>query len=44
MATPDIEQARSWVDTDPVITSGEMVAEYHKLYGSAALMMAGMFR
>ena len=39
MATPDIEQARSWVDTDPVITSGEMVAEYHKLYGSAALMM-----
>jgi uncharacterized protein YciI len=39
MATPDIEQAKAWVDTDPVITSGEMVAEYHKLYGSAALMM-----
>ena len=39
MATPDIEQARAWVDTDPVIISGEMVAEYHKLYGSAALMM-----
>lgn len=39
MATPDIEQARTWVDTDPVIISGEMVAEYHKLYGSAALMM-----
>ncbi|MCA1854981.1 YciI family protein [Massilia oculi] len=39
MATPDIEQARTWVETDPVITSGEMVAEYHKLYGSAALMM-----
>lgn len=39
MATPDIEQAKSWVDTDPVILSGEMVAEYHKLYGSAALMM-----
>lgn len=38
MATPDIEVARTWVATDPVIISGEMVAEYHKLYGSAALM------
>ncbi|MGH8855243.1 MAG: YciI family protein [Telluria sp.] len=39
LATPDIEQARSYVETDPVIISGVMVAEYHKLYGSAALMM-----
>lgn len=39
MATPDIEQARRYVETDPVITSGEMVAEYHKFYGSAGLMM-----
>jgi uncharacterized protein YciI len=38
-ATPDIEQAKAWVATDPVIISGEMVAEYHKFYGSAALMM-----
>lgn len=38
LATPDIEVARAWVATDPVIISGEMVAEYHKLYGSAALM------
>jgi uncharacterized protein YciI len=38
-ATPDIEQARSYVATDPVIVSGEMVAEYHKFYGSAGLMM-----
>jgi uncharacterized protein YciI len=38
-ATPDIEQAKSFVATDPVIISGEMVAEYHKFYGSAALMM-----
>lgn len=38
-ATGDIEQAKSWVATDPVIISGEMVAEYHKYYGSAALMM-----
>ena len=37
--TPDIEAARTWVATDPVIVNGEMVAEYHKFYGSAALMM-----
>ncbi|MDL2355124.1 MAG: hypothetical protein QFF03_07700 [Pseudomonadota bacterium] len=37
-ATADIEQARQYVATDPVIISGEMVAEYHKFYGSAALM------
>lgn len=39
LATGDIEQAKSYVATDPVIVNGEMVAEYHKLYGSAALMM-----
>ena len=38
MATPDIDVARSDVATDPVIINGEMVAEYHKLSGSAALM------
>lgn len=37
--TPDIEAAQAWVATDPVIINGEMVAEYHKFYGSAALMM-----
>ena len=37
-ATGDIEQARSFVATDPVIVNGEMVAEYHKFYSSAALM------
>lgn len=37
--TPDIEAATAWVGTDPVIVHGEMVAEYHKFYGSAALMM-----
>lgn len=41
MATPDIEVARSYVATDPVIINGEMVAEYHKFYGSAALMTVG---
>lgn len=39
MATGDIEEARSWVATDPVVINGEMVAELHKHYGSAALMM-----
>lgn len=38
-ATPDIEQAKTYVATDPVIVSGEMVAEYHKLFGSAGLMI-----
>jgi hypothetical protein len=37
-ATPDIEEARKYVATDPVIVNGEMVAEYHQFYGSAALM------
>jgi uncharacterized protein YciI len=37
--TPDIEAAKAWVATDPVIVNGEMVAEYHQFYGSAALMM-----
>jgi uncharacterized protein YciI len=39
IATPDIEEAKRYVDTDPVIISGLMEAEYHKLYGSAGLMM-----
>ncbi len=37
--TRDIEEAKRMVATDPVIINGEMVAEYHKFYGSAALMM-----
>lgn len=38
-ATSDIEEAKRMVATDPTIINGEMVAEYHKFYGSAALMM-----
>lgn len=38
-ATPDIAQAKSYVETDPVIINGEMVAEYHKFFSSAGLMM-----
>ena len=38
-AVSDIDEAKALVATDPVIKSGEMVAEYHNYYGSAALMM-----
>lgn len=34
----DIEEARRLVATDPVIEKGEMVADLHTYYGSAALM------
>lgn len=37
-ATADLEAARQAVNTDPVIINGEMVAELHKHFGSAALM------
>ena len=35
----DIEAAKQLVATVPVISKGEMVAEYHAFYGSAALML-----
>lgn len=38
-AVDSIEEARSLTATDPVIVSGEMVAEYHPWYGSAAAML-----
>ena len=38
MAVPSIEEARALTETDPVIVNGEMVAEYHPWYGTAALM------
>ncbi len=37
-AVADIEEAKKLVATDPVILNGEMIAEFHKYYGSAALM------
>ncbi len=39
LAVSDIEEAKRLTETDPVISNGEMVAEYHKYYGSAALML-----
>lgn len=38
-AVAEIDEAKALVATDPVITNGEMVAEFHKYYGSAALML-----
>jgi uncharacterized protein YciI len=37
-AVPEIAEAEKLVASDPVIQRGEMVAEYHKFYSSAALM------
>jgi hypothetical protein len=36
---PGIAQVKSFVAADPVVDNGEMVAEYHKFYGSAGLIM-----
>jgi uncharacterized protein YciI len=36
-AVREIDEARQIAATDPVLVKGEMVAEYHKYYGSAAL-------
>lgn len=38
-AVADIEEARKLFATDPVVAKGEMVPEFHKYYGSAALML-----
>lgn len=38
-ADSDIATVKTYVSTDPVIINGEMIAEYHQLYGSAGLMM-----
>ncbi len=38
-AVKDIEEAKRLASTDPVLAKGEMVAEYHRYYGSAALML-----
>lgn len=38
-AVTDIEEARQLVATDPVVARGEMVPEFHKYYGTAALML-----
>lgn len=39
LVADDIESARRMVGADPVIQKGEMVAEYHRFSGSAALML-----
>jgi uncharacterized protein YciI len=39
LAVDDIDEAKAVVATDPVIIHGEMVADYHAWYGSAAAML-----
>jgi uncharacterized protein YciI len=39
LAVTDLEEAAAIVATDPVVIQGEMIAEYHKYYGSAALLL-----
>jgi uncharacterized protein YciI len=39
LAVDDVDEARRLTATDPTIQQGEMVAEYHAWYGSAAAMM-----
>ena len=38
-AVKTVEEARALTATDPVIVNGEMVAEFHPWYGSAAAML-----
>lgn len=38
-AVKTVDEAKELTATDPVIRSGEMIAEYHPLYSSAALML-----
>jgi uncharacterized protein YciI len=38
-ATPDIDEAKKLVANDPIVMKGEMVPEFHKYYGSAALVL-----
>ena len=38
-AVDSVEEARALTATDPVIVKGEMVAEFHPWFGSAAAMM-----
>jgi uncharacterized protein YciI len=39
LAVSDIEEAKALVATDPVVAQGEMIPEFHKYFGSAALML-----
>jgi uncharacterized protein YciI len=38
-AVEGIDEAKALTETDPVIANGEMIAEYHAWYGSAATML-----
>jgi uncharacterized protein YciI len=38
-AVSEIEEAKALVASDPVVAKGEMIPEFHKYFGSAALML-----
>ncbi len=38
-AVKEIDEAKQLAATDPVLVKGEMIAEYHKYFGSAAIMI-----
>lgn len=38
LAVETVEEAKALVDTDPAVKSGMLAADYHKWWGSAALM------
>ncbi len=39
LAVDDLDEARRLTESDPMIVNGEMVAEYHRWYGTAAAML-----
>lgn len=39
LAVDSIDEAKKHIAADPVIVNGEMIAEYHEHYGSAAMML-----
>ncbi len=38
LVAQDVDEAKQIAESDPVLKSGEMTAEYHKFFSSAALM------
>jgi hypothetical protein len=38
-AVETVDEAKALTATDPTIVNGELIAEYHRWYGSAATMM-----
>lgn len=39
LVAKDIDEAKKFIGSDPVVMKGEMTPEFHKYYGSAALVL-----